>query len=124
VEGSPAAIPQRLHQRALAFLQDRLRQALAQGQAVEHVCHDGLLTDFPKVSLAESPGVALPDRWHALFPGSGGSAATAGAKSQAVWDDKNRVVGQFALPPWNLPAQREVDTVVAVAPTGVLFLFA
>jgi hypothetical protein len=49
VEVSPEAIHQRMHQRALAFLQDMLRQALATVQAVEKVCNDGLFTDFPKV---------------------------------------------------------------------------
>jgi hypothetical protein len=112
-EGSPEAIHQRMHQRALAFLQDMLRQALAKVQAVEHVCHDGLCTDFTKVSLAESTGVELPDSLHDLFPGSGGSAATAGAKMQAVWDYKNSVCGHCALTPWNMPDQQYVDTVVA-----------
>ena len=42
VEVSPAAIHQRLHQRALAFLQDLLQQELAKVQAIETVCDDGL----------------------------------------------------------------------------------
>jgi Transposase DDE domain len=123
VEVSPEAIHQRMNQRALAFLQDLLRQALAKVQAVEHVCNDGLFTDFPKVYLADSTGFALPDSLHELFPGSGGSAATAGAKIQVVWDYKNSVFGHFALTPWTMPDQRYVDTVVALAHKGVLFLF-
>src|SRR5262245_41912939 len=123
VEGSPEAIHQRMHQRALAFLQDMLRQALAKVQAVEHVCKDGLFTDFPKVYLADSTGFALPDSLHELFPGSGGSAATAGAKIQTVWDYKNSGFGHLALPPWTMPAQKYVDTVVALAHKGVLLLF-
>ena len=113
VEVSPEAIHQRMNQRALAFLQDMLRQALAKVQAVEHVCNDGLFTDFTKVYLADSTGFELPDSLHDLFPGSGGSAATAGAKIQAVWDYKNSVFGHFALTPWNIPDQKYVDTVVA-----------
>src|SRR5262249_48957286 len=113
VEVSPEAIPPRMHQRALAFLQDMLRPALAKVQAVEHVGHPGLCTDLPQVYLAASTGFALPDRLHELLPGSGGSAATAGAKIQAVWDSKNRVCGHLALTPWNLPDQRYVATVVA-----------
>jgi hypothetical protein len=44
VEVSPEAIHQRMNQRALAFLQDMLQQALAKVQSVEHVCNDGLFT--------------------------------------------------------------------------------
>ncbi len=113
VEVSPEAIHQRMNQRALAFLQDMLRQALAKVQAVEKVCDDGLFTDFTKVYLADSTGFALPDSLHDLFPGSGGSAATAGAKIQAVWDYKSSGFGHFALTPWNIPDQTYVDTVVA-----------
>ena len=124
VEVSPEAIHQRMTPRALAFLQDMLRQALAKVQAVAPVCHDGLLTDFTKVYLADSTGFALPDSLHDLLPGSGGSAATAGAKIQAVWDYKNSVCGHCALTPWNIPDQRDVDTVRALAHKGVLLLFA
>jgi hypothetical protein len=123
VEVSPEAIHQRMNQRALAFLQDLLRQALAKVQAVEKVCDDGLFTDFTKVYLADSTGFALPDSLHDLFPGSGGSAATAGAKIQAVWDYKSSGFGHFALTPWNIPDQTYVDTVVALAQKGMLFLF-
>ena len=123
VEVSPEAIHQRMNQRALAFLQDMLRRALAKVQAVDQVCDDGLFTDFTKVYLADSTGFELPDSLHDLFPGSGGSAATAGAKIQAVWDYKSSVFGHFALTPWNIPDQRYVDTVVALAQKGILFLF-
>jgi Transposase DDE domain len=123
VEVSPEAIHQRMNPRALAFLQDMLRQALAKVQSVAQVCNDGLFTDFTKVYLADSTGFALPDSLHDLLPGSGGSAAPAGAKIQAVWDYKNSVFGHFALTPWNIPDQRYVDTVIALAQKGVLFLF-
>jgi hypothetical protein len=123
VEVSPEAIHQRMNQRALAFLQDMLRQALAKVQAVEKVCDDGLFTAFTKVYLADSTGFELPDSLHELFPGSGGSAATAGAKIQAVWDYKSSGFGHFALTPWNIPDQTYVDTVVALAQKGILFLF-
>ena len=123
VEVSPEAIHQRMNQRALAFLQDMLRQALAKVQAVEQVCDDGLFTAFTKVYLADSTGFELPDSLHELFPGSGGSATTAGAKIQAVWDYKSSGFGHFALTPWNIPDQTYVDTVVALAQKGILFLF-
>ena len=86
---------------------------IAYVQAVEKVCDDGLLTALTKVSLAESTGCALPDSLPELVPGSGGSAATAGAKIQAVWDYKSSGFGHGALTPWTMPDQTYVDTVVA-----------
>src|SRR5262249_41584887 len=96
-EGSPEAIHQRMNQRALAFLQDLIHQALAKVQSLEKVCDDGLFTDFPKVYLADSTGFELPDSLHDLFPGSGRSAAKAGAKIQAVWDYTSSVFGPLVL---------------------------
>jgi hypothetical protein len=92
VEISPEALHQRMHQRAVAFLQDMIRQALAKVQTIEHVCDDGLFTAFTKVYLADSTGFGLPDSLQDLLPGSGGSAAKAGAKIQAVWDYKTNGV--------------------------------
>jgi Transposase DDE domain len=123
VEISPEAIHQRMHQRAVAFLQAMIRQALAKVQSIDKGCDDGLFTAFPKVYLADSTGFGLPDSLHDLLPGSGGSAAKAGAKIQAVWDYKNSEFGHFALTPWNIPDQKYIDHVVALAQTGVLFLF-
>jgi hypothetical protein len=123
VEVSPEAIHQRMNTRALVFLQDMIRQALAKVQVLEKVCADGLFTAFTKVYLADSTGFGLPDSLSDLFPGSGGSATKAGAKIQAVWDYKSSVFGHFALTPWNIPDQKYVDTVVALAQQGVLFIF-
>jgi Transposase DDE domain len=123
VEVSPEAIHQRMNQRAVVFLQDMLGQALAKVQATEHVCDDGLFTAFAKVYLADSTGFALPDSLHETFPGSGGSAAKAGAKIQAVWDYKRNVFGHFALTPWNIPDQKYIDHVVALAHKDALFIF-
>jgi hypothetical protein len=123
VEVSPEAIHRRMHQRAVAFLQDMIRQALAKVQTLDHVCDDGLFTAFSKVYLADSTGFGLPDSLHDLLPGSGGSAAKAGAKIQAVWNYKNSVFGPFALTPWNIPDQKYINQVVALAQQGALFLF-
>ena len=120
---SPEALHQRLTEKASAFLQDMIRQALAKAQTLEHVCEDGLFTFFPKVYIADSTGFALPEALHKTFPGAGGSAAKAGAKIQAVWDYKSSVFGHLALTPWNIPDQRYVDTVVALAHKGILVLF-
>jgi hypothetical protein len=65
----------------------------------------------------------LPDSLKDTFPGSGGSAAKAGAKIQAVWDYKSSTFGHFALTPWNIPDQKYVDTLVALAQKGVVFLW-
>jgi len=109
-EGAPAALQQRRHQRALAVLPAMRHPALANGPAVAPGGQAGLCPDFAKVSRAARTGWARPDRLHALWPGSGGSAATAGATIQAVWDSQTRGVGHGALSPWTRPAQRAGDT--------------
>jgi hypothetical protein len=122
LEVSPEAIHQRMNKRAHAFLQEMIRQALANAHAIAKVCDDGLLTYFTKVYLVDSTGFGLPESLKDLFPGAGGSAAKAGAKIQAAWDYKSSVFGHFALTPWNIPDNKYVDTVVALAQKGVLFL--
>ena len=97
VDVSPEAIHQRMHKKAIAFLQAMLRQALAKVQSLEHVCDDGLFAAFTHVYLSDSTGFGLPEALHKTFPGSSGSAARAGAKIQAVWDYKNSIFGHFAL---------------------------
>lgn len=124
VDVSPDAMHQRLTPKALACLQDMIRQALANVQTLERGWADGLFPCFPPGDIADSPGFALPEALPKTCPGSGGSAANAGAKIQAVWADKRRVFGPFALTPWNLPDQRDVDTGSALAPQGMLWLCA
>jgi Transposase DDE domain len=121
---SPEAIHQRMNTKALAFLQDMLRQTLATLQSREPGCADGLLPAFTNVSIADSTGFELPHALHKTFPGAGGRAAKAGAKIQAVWDDTSSLVGHFALTPWNIPDQRSIDQVVALAQNGMLFIVA
>ncbi len=123
VDVSPEAIQQRMHRKAIAFLQDLIRQALAKGQSLEQGSDEGLCPAFTKVYSADSTGFELPEERHKTFPGAGGSAAKAGAKIQAVWDYKSSVGGHFALTPWNIPDQRYIDQVVALADTGVLCIF-
>src|SRR5712692_8406466 len=123
VEVSPEAIHQRMNKKAIAFLQDMLRQVLGKLQSLTPVGDDGLFAAFTKVYLADSTGFALPDALQKTFPGAGGSAAKAGAKIQAVWDYKSSLFAHFALTPWNIPDQRYVDTVVALVQKGILFLF-
>jgi hypothetical protein len=113
LEVSPEARSQRRNKRAHACLQDLLSQGLAKVHARDHRWDEGLFPALTKGDLAESTGVELPQSWHGLFPGSGGSAAQAGAKMQAVWDEKHRVFDPFALTPWTMPDQKSVDIVVA-----------
>jgi hypothetical protein len=123
LEVSPEAIYQRMNKSALAFLQDLISQALAKIHALTPVCDEGLFPAFTKVYLVDSTGFELPNPLHDLFPGSGGSAAKAGAKIQAVWDYKSSMFDHFALTPWNIPDQKYIDSVIALAQKGVLFLF-
>jgi hypothetical protein len=123
VEVSPDALHQRLHKQALAFLQDLLRQVLAKLPALTPVGDDGLLAALHKGYITDSTGCALPDALPKTFPGAGGSAAKAGAKIQAVGDYKRSLLDPGALTPGNIPDQRDVDTVVALAQKGIWFLF-
>jgi hypothetical protein len=120
---SPEAIHQRMNKKAIAFLQEMIRQALAKVQFLEQVCDDGLFPAFTKVYIADSTGFELPEELHKTFPGAGGSATQAGAKIQAVWDYKSSVFGHFALTPWNIPDQRYIDQVITLADKHVLFIF-
>jgi len=124
VEGSPEAMHQRMNKKAIAFLQDMLRQVLAKLQSLTPVGDDGLFSAFCKVYITDSTCFELPEELPKTFPGAGGSAAKAGAKIQAVWDYKSSLFDHCALTPWNIPDQRYVDTVVALAQQGILFLFA
>jgi hypothetical protein len=123
VDVSPEAIHQRMNQKAMAFLQDMIWQALADVQSMERVCDDGLFTHFTNVDIADSTGFERPEALHKTFPGSGGSAAKAGAHIQAVWDYTSSVLGHFALTPWNIPDQKYLDKVVALAQQGMLCSF-
>jgi hypothetical protein len=120
---SPAALHQRLNKRALVLLQDLLGQALATVHAREKGGADGLFPAWTKGSLAARTGVGLPESVSALLPGSGGRATQAGATRQAVWDENSSVCGQGALTPWNIPEQKYVATVGALAQPGVWFSF-
>ena len=122
---SPEAIHQRMNRRAVAFLQDLLRQALARVPALASPggSEAEVFREFTKVYLADSTGFGLPASLAKEFPGAGGSGASAGAKLQAVWDYKNSVFGHLALTPWTVPDNKYIDQVVALAHAGVLFLF-
>jgi Transposase DDE domain len=120
---SPEALHQRMHQPALVFLQAMIRQALTTGQSLDQVCDDGLLTSFPKVYWVDSTGFGLPESLKDLFPGSGGSATTAGAKLHTVWDYKRSKFAHCALTAWNIPDKKYVDTGVAFAQQGILVLW-
>src|SRR5216684_8109197 len=100
-----------------------IQHALAKTHAIASGCEEVFCAAFTKVSLADRTGFALPDSLKDTFPGSGGSAAKAGAKIQAVWDYKSSRFDHFALIAWNIPDQKYVDKVVALAQKGILFIF-
>ena len=120
---SAEAIHQRMNNRAVAFLQDLMEQALSKLHALHPPCEDGLFDFFTHVYLADSTGFGLPASLKTLFPGSGGSASPAGAKIQLVWEYKRSLFAHFALTAGNLPDQKYVDQVVALAQKNSLFLF-
>jgi hypothetical protein len=75
------------------------------------------------VQIADSTGFGLPDSLQAQFSGAGGSGAKAGAKIQLVWEYKSHTFEHFALIPWNVPANKYIDTVTELACPQALFLF-
>jgi hypothetical protein len=123
IKVSAEAIHQRMSKHAVTFLKDMIRQALAKVQALDDVCGDHLFDSFTQVYLADSTGFGLPEHLKHLFPGSGGSASKAGAKIQLVWEYKRSIFAHFALTAWNIPDQKYVDQVVALAHKGCLFIF-
>ena len=120
---SPEAMYQRMNKRALAFLQELIRQALATLHSCQAVHEDALLTPFASVHMADSTGFELPEKLQNAFPGSGGSAAPAGATLQRVWDYQSRVFNHLALTPWNIPDQQYIATVVTLARHDDLLIF-
>jgi hypothetical protein len=123
IDVSPAALYPRMHTRAHAFLQEKSQHALATPPAIASGGEDVFCAAFPQVYRADSTGFALPDSLKDTLPGSGGSAAQARAKMQAVWDYQSRRLDHCARPAWNIPDPQYVDKVVALARKGILFIF-
>ncbi len=123
VDLTPAALQQRMTDRAVAFLRDLLQTAFATLHPSGTVCDDGLFGAFGRVHIADSTGFGLPASLKEEFPGAGGSGSKAGAKIQLVWDYKSHTFEHFALVPWNVPDNRYVETVVALAQPHSLFVF-
>jgi Transposase DDE domain len=123
VDMTPAALQQRMTDRAVAFLREVLQLAFAQLHAMGTVCEDGLFAAFGRVHIVDSTGFGLPESLNTDFPGAGGSGSKAGAKIQLVWDYKSQTFEHFALIPWNVPDNKYVDTVVDLAQPHSLFVF-
>jgi hypothetical protein len=123
VDVSPEAIHQRMNSRALAFLREMIQSAFAKLHAGDTMCEEGLFAPFTRVHLADSTGFGLPDTLKDLFPGAGGRGAQAGAKLPLVGDYKSSTFDHFALIPWNLPDNKYIDTVEALAHKGAVCLF-
>ena len=120
---TPEAVQQRMNNRAVAFLRDLLQTAFAQLHTGDTVCDDGLFAPFGCAHIADSTGFGLPDSLKEEFPGAGGSGSKAGAKIQLVWEYKSHTFDHFALVPWNVPDNTDVETVVELARPHALFVF-
>jgi hypothetical protein len=123
VDITPEALQQRMTARAVAFLQDLLQTAFTKLHTGETICEEGIFAPFLRVHIADSTGFGLPESLQKEFPGAGGSGSQAGAKIQLVWEYKSHTFDHFALIPWNVPDNKYVDTVVALAQPHSLFLF-
>ena len=75
VDITPAALQQRMTERAVAFLREVLQTAFAKLHAAGSVCEDGLFAAFGRVHIADSTGFDLPASLAAEFPGAGAVAA-------------------------------------------------
>jgi hypothetical protein len=120
---TPEALQQRMNERAVAFLQEMVQTAFTKLHTGDTVCDEALFATFDRVHIADSTGFGLPESLKEQFPGAGGSGAKAGAKIQLVWDYKSHTFAHFALIPWNVPDNKYVDTVVALARPHSLFVF-
>jgi len=109
---TPAALPPRMNERAVAFLQDLRQTAFTKLPTGTTVGDEARFAPFARVQIADSTGFGLPESLKAQFPGAGGSGSKAGAKLQLVWDSKSHPCDHFALVPWHVPDHKYVDTVV------------
>lgn len=123
VDISPEALHQRMTWRAVAFLRTMLQRAFVQLHTGDPVCDTEFFAPFTAVHIADSTGFELPPALKDLFPGSGGSAATAGAKIQLVWEYLSHSFAHLALVAGTTPDNKYIDTVVGLAQRGALFLF-
>ena len=123
VDFSPEALHQRMTRRAVAFLREMLQRAFVQLHTGDTVCDAEFLALFTAVHIADSTGFELPKSLTPLFPGSGGSATTAGAKIQLVWEYLSHSFAHLALVPGTTPDNKYIDTVIKLAQRGALFLF-
>jgi hypothetical protein len=123
VDITPEALQQRMTVRAVAFLRELVQTAFTKLHSGDTICEEGIFAPFPRVHIADSTGFGLPESLAKEFPGAGGSGSQAGAKIQLVWEYKSHTFDHFALLPWNVPDNKYVDTVVALAQAHSLFLF-
>ena len=123
VDITPEALQQRMNERAVAFLRDLLQTAFTKLHAGDTGGDEALFAPFARVHIADSTGFGLPESLKTQFPGAGGSGSKAGAKIQLVWEYKSHTFDHLALIPWNVPANKDVDTVVELARPHSLFMF-
>src|SRR5262245_42165694 len=123
VDITPEALQQRMTARAVAFLQELVQTAFTKLHTGDTICEEGIFAPFPRVHMADSTGLGLPESLKKEFPGAAGSGSIAAAKIQLVWEYKSHTFDHFARIPWIIPDNKYVDTVVALAHPHALFLF-
>ena len=107
---TPAALQQRMNERAVAFLQDLRQTAFSKLHPGDTGGDEALFAPFTRVPSADSTGFGLPESLKAQFPGAGGSGSKAGAKMPLGWEYKSHTFDHLALLPWKAPENKYVDT--------------
>jgi hypothetical protein len=111
--GTPAALPPRRNERAVAGLQARRPPAFPKRPTGDPVWEEARLAPWARGPMADRTGCGLPASRHAQGPGAGGSGSQAGAKRPLVGESKRPTFAHLALMPWTVPDNKSVAPGVA-----------